>query len=98
MVELRWSLLAAEDLENICLYIEKDSGRYARIIAQEIVGMVDSIPAFPYSGRMVPKYNSEFIREKIIKSYRVIYRIHEEYIEVVRILHQSKQLKDNLEE
>ena len=98
MVELRWSLLAAEDLENICLYIEKDSERYARIIAQEIVGMADLIPTFPYSGRMVPKYNSEFIREKMIKSYRVIYRIHGEYIEVVRILQQRRQLTDNLEE
>ncbi|QDI90676.1 type II toxin-antitoxin system RelE/ParE family toxin [Salicibibacter halophilus] len=97
MVELRWSLLAAEDLENICLYIEKDSERYARI-AQEIVGMADLIPIFPYSGRMVAKYNSEFIREKMIKSYRVIYRIHGEYIEVVRILRQSRQLTDNLEE
>ena len=98
MAELRWSLLAADDLENICSYIAMDSLGYSKVVAQEIVGSVDSIPAFPYSGRVVPKYNFVMIREKMIMNYRIIYRIHEEYIEVVRILHQSRQLKDNLKD
>ncbi|WP_106497273.1 type II toxin-antitoxin system RelE/ParE family toxin [Lentibacillus sp. Marseille-P4043] len=98
MAELRWSLLAADDLENICLDIAKDSERYSKIVAREIVNIVDSISTFPYSRRAVSKYNSEMIREKMIKSYRILYRIHEEYIEVVRVLHQSRQLKDDLEE
>lgn len=98
MVKLRWSLLAADDLESICLYIAKDLERYSKVVAREIISSVDTISEFPYSGRIVPKYNSELIREKMIKNYRIIYRVHEKYIEIVRILHQSRHLKNHFEE
>ena len=94
---MRWSLLAADDLENICSYIALDSEKYAKIVAQEIVSTVESISVFPYSGKVVPKFNPENIREKIIRNYRIIYRIHDEYVEVVRIIHQSRQLKIKLD-
>ncbi|WP_099325442.1 type II toxin-antitoxin system RelE/ParE family toxin [Candidatus Kuenenia stuttgartiensis] len=54
--------------------------------------MVKSIPQFPKSGRMVPEYGDEDLREKIYENYRIVYRIKGELIEVVAICHGSRLL------
>ena len=58
MVKLIWSPAAADDLEEICEYIEKDSEYYARIFAQQIVALIETIPDFPEAGRIVPEYQA----------------------------------------
>lgn len=45
---------------------------------------------------MVPEYQSQILREKIYKSYRIVYRIKSDCIEVVAISHGAKQLNDIL--
>ncbi|MBE7546066.1 MAG: type II toxin-antitoxin system RelE/ParE family toxin [Planctomycetia bacterium] len=54
--------------------------------------MVKSIPQFPKSGRMVPEYGDEDLREKIYENYRIVYSIKGELIEVVAICHGSRLL------
>jgi toxin ParE1/3/4 len=92
MVELRWSESAVHDLEELCNYIAKDSEEYARNIARRIIDNIESVAAFPYSGRIVPEYNNEVIREKILLNYRLIYRIFEDKMEIVRIYTSCKGL------
>ncbi len=52
----------------------------------------EQIATFPLSGRMVPEYDTEDIREVIEKPYRVIYRIKMEQIEVIAVMHSSQIL------
>jgi len=54
--------------------------------------MVKALPEFPQSGRIVPEYRNENIREKIYKHYRIIYRIKNNSIEIVAIYHGSRLL------
>jgi toxin ParE1/3/4 len=54
--------------------------------------VVDSIKEFPNSGRVVPEYNNKALREKILNNYRIVYRVKDEYIEIVVITHCSKLL------
>lgn len=50
-MEVRWSLLAAEDLERICERIERDNREAARRVAQTIYEGCDRLRDFPYLGR-----------------------------------------------
>ena len=94
---IRWSPRAASDLEDICEYIAQDSDYYARIFAQRVMKAVEAIPDFPRSGRMVPEYQKENIREKIIQNYRIVYRLHQDAVEIVAIVHSARQLSGTLD-
>lgn len=94
MAELRWAESALKDLDNICNYIAEDSEEYARMFARSIIDSIETAAAFPYSGRIVPEMKNELIREKILTNYRIIYRINNDSIEVVRIMHNARNFKD----
>ncbi|MEK6652122.1 MAG: type II toxin-antitoxin system RelE/ParE family toxin [Nitrospirota bacterium] len=89
---IKWSPKAAFHFEGICDYIAKDSKYYAVLFAKKVVAIVKSLPQFPKTGRIVPEYNDENLREKIYENYRIVYRIKEEVIEIVAICHGARQL------
>lgn len=64
-LKIKWSPKAVSNLEEICNYIAKDSEYYATLLAKKIIKTVKDIPRFPKSGRIVPEYEDENIREKI---------------------------------
>lgn len=47
----------------------------------------------PQSGRMVPEYQHEHVREVIESPYRIIYRILEDRIDVVAVLHGARLIQ-----
>ncbi|PIX21729.1 MAG: type II toxin-antitoxin system RelE/ParE family toxin [Deltaproteobacteria bacterium CG_4_8_14_3_um_filter_45_9] len=93
-LKIKWSPRAASNLEEICNYITKDSEYYSILFAKKITNIVKAIPQFPKSGRVVPEYRDENLREKIYKNYRIVYRLKEEFIEIVAICHGAKPLDD----
>lgn len=50
----------------------------------------------PQSGRIVPKYDNSNLRELIVYSYRLIYRLRPERIDIVAVFHGAQQLPDTL--
>ena len=94
--QIIWSPRAANDLRDICEYIAKDSNYYAREVARNIYKRIEDLPKFPRSGREVPEYDDVNLREKIYKSYRIVYRIKPEIIEIVTIHHSSRIFPENL--
>jgi len=53
---------------------------------------VENLNSFPKLGRMVPELDDPNLRELILRNYRLIYRIFEEKIQIIRILHGSRIL------
>ncbi|MCD9023462.1 type II toxin-antitoxin system RelE/ParE family toxin [Cohnella silvisoli] len=92
MVELIWSPRSLKDLELIFEYIKQDSIEMARAFVNELIQTATTIPEFPYSGRLVPEFNRDNIREKIYQSYRIIYRIRGQEVELITCLHQARRL------
>lgn len=90
MVDLKWSELAINDLEEIISYISSDSEDHAKLFAAKIIRAVEKTSVFPYSGRVVPELNNEQIRENIVQNIRVIYRIKDNTMEVIRVLHSAR--------
>ena len=95
-VKIRWSPTAIIHFEEIHNYIARDSEKYAAIFAKKVMAIVKSIPDFPKAGRVVPEYDDENLREKILGNYRIAYRIKKDAIEIVTISSGSRLLKDIL--
>lgn len=92
MAQLTWAPRAIRDLEKICEYIAQDSVHYSRMVAQEIVALVLTIPENPLQGWMVPEYDREDIRERLVYNYRIVYRLREDLVEIVTITHGARPL------
>lgn len=88
-----WSARAYQDLESIATYIAEDSPAYARSVVKSIIEQTRALTRFPRSGRKVPEFDDENIRELIAYSYRIIYRIQEEEVLVSAIIHGKRSLQ-----
>lgn len=92
-----WSPQALEDLELIAEYIARDSDFYARAVVQALVESGRSLDSLPNRGRIVPEFGDPCIRERLIYSYRLIYRIEAERILIVAVIH-GQRLLTNMDE
>lgn len=90
---VKWTETALSNLQNIYEYIAQDSIYYAKNVIQRIVFITEQIPFFPKKGRIVPELNRRDIREIILYSYRIIYKIRAKDILILRILHHRQNRK-----
>jgi len=77
---------AVADLEDVRhWYTEQgvpDVG--ARLVAG-VIERVEQISAFPESGRVVPEFETPWLRELIYPPFRIVYRVDDDRLRVVRI-------------
>jgi toxin ParE1/3/4 len=88
-----WSRRALNDLQGIAEYIAADSPTYARNVIKKIVSQTRMLAQFPRSGRIVPEYDDENIRELIVYSYRIIYRLQEDQLVIAAVVHGRRSLQ-----
>ena len=88
-----WSGHALRDLENIAEYIAADSPRYAAAVVKKIVTQARMLGRFPRSGRKVPEFEDPNLREVVVYSYRVIYRLMSEEILIAAVVHGRRSLE-----
>ena len=88
-----WSPAALDDLDAIAGYIARDSPRYASAVTRKFRDTARNLRQFPKSGRMVPELEDERIREKIVYSWRMIYRFENDIVTIAAIVH-SRQSFD----
>jgi plasmid stabilization system protein ParE len=65
------------------------------MMVDKITRRSEQIAGQPLSGRKVPEYDAEDIRELIEKSYRIIYRIKPDQIDVLAVIHGARLLPDD---
>ncbi len=92
-----WSPEAVEDLESIAEDIERDSSFYAQSVVSQIFSTSRKIKEFPLIGRVLPEIGDENIRERFIYSYRLVYKIEQQRILIVAVIH-GKRLLENIED
>ena len=86
-MEIRWSLPAAEDLERICAWIERDNPEAARRVAKIIYDGCGQLKDFPHLGRASRRMAGR--RELVFPPlpYIAIYQVKEDAVEISRIFH-----------
>ena len=87
-----WSPTAIADVVAIVEYIERDSPPIATRVAKDFVAAVDSAADHPLAGRIVPEFGDTELRERIVYPYRVIYRVTDEAIFVIAVIHGRRLL------
>lgn len=86
-MKVHWTDSAEAQLDAIYAYIAQSSTTYALRTIDRITSRSKQIGAFPLSGRKVPEYDSDQIREVFSGPYRIIYYIKPDQVDVVAVIH-----------
>jgi plasmid stabilization system protein ParE len=85
-----WTDAALGQLESTRDYFARTSPGYAQRLVERIVNRSERIAVFPRSGRMVPEYEIDEVRQVIESQYRIIYLIKDDQIEILALIHTSR--------
>lgn len=83
-----------DDLDAIAAYVAADSPTYAAGVVGEMLATAAKLREFPELGRRVPEWNDDRIRERFVYSYRLIYRLVPDAIQVIAVIHGARTLPD----
>jgi toxin ParE1/3/4 len=95
---VKWSRPARMDLKQIYDYIAKDSKYYAKKVVQTIVEKTEELMVFPEIGRIVLEIDDPNIRELFVYSYRLIYEITPNGIEILAVIHGRRDFFERITE
>lgn len=86
-MKVYWTRNAEDHLDAIYTYIAQSSSTYALRTVDKITRRSQQIGMFPKSGRRVPEYDVDQVREVIEGNYRIIYHIKPDQIDVIAVIH-----------
>ncbi|MFZ4618510.1 MAG: type II toxin-antitoxin system RelE/ParE family toxin [Rectinemataceae bacterium] len=75
MASLRWTDRARRDLGDIRDYISRREGEAASRFVEGLLRRSLILEEQPRSGRRVPEFNTDDIRELIHGNYRIVYKL-----------------------
>ncbi len=97
-MKVHWTNTAEGHLEAIHAHIAQDSPEYAKRMVDRLTRRSQQIAEFPFSGRKVPEYDVDQIREVIEGSFRIIYHIKSTQIDVLAVIHGAMNLLERSEQ
>jgi toxin ParE1/3/4 len=87
-------MVAERELTQLRGSVAQDSPFYARQFTERLIHAVERLDSLSRTGRTVPEAgHQDTIREVILRSYRIIYRIRDEkLLQIVTVLHGAQDL------
>jgi len=84
------------DLRDIVRYISLDNPVEALRFGRFLISRTRLLAQSPELGRVVPEFEDPLIREIIVRSYRVVYRLDhsEQRVEVIRFWHAARDIPE----
>ena len=92
-MNVHWTDTARDHLIAIHAYIAKNSPQYALRVVDRLTRRSQQIAVFPLSGRTVPEFELEQIREVLEGPYRIIYYIKPDQVDVLAVIHATQNLQ-----
>lgn len=96
-MKVHWTNTAQAHLHAIHAYIAQDSSSYAQRMVDRLTRRSQQIAKYPFSGRQVPEYEADHLREVIEGPYRIIYFIKTDQIEVIAVIHAAMDIVPAME-
>jgi plasmid stabilization system protein ParE len=93
VAEIRWTLIAADDVRLLEEWIARDSHLNAVEFTDRLVGSVEKLADAPRLGRVVPEFDREPLRELIFRGYRIVYLVEGTSVNVLRVVHGARDLR-----
>jgi len=84
-VRVVWTHEALDKLSDIEDFISQDSPLRAARFVNYLIQRGEEVSKNPRIGRIVPEISNSDIREIIAKKYRIVYKIHENRIEILTV-------------
>ena len=78
------------DLRSIREFIERDSPKYGRLVAERLFEATSRLEAFPRSGRVVPEVERDDLREIILGDYRIVSRLDQRAVVLLTVFRSSR--------
>jgi plasmid stabilization system protein ParE len=88
-----WSRQAKRDLRAIFDHIAIDSTSQTKTVTEKIGAKVTVLEKLPRIGKMAPELGDPNVRELPIYTYRILYEIQTDNVEVLAIIHKRKNTK-----
>ena len=93
-VRIDFSHSARQDLLDVLeWYASQDAAEVGRHLVSQVIERTEQLRAFPDSGRMVPEFETPWLRELEMPPFRIVYRRDESVVTVVRVW-RSERLMD----
>lgn len=93
-VKISFALSAVTDLEDIQIYYNNDNvPNTGKRLISEVIEQIERLIDHPLSGRIVPEFNVENLREIIHPPFRIVYRYDKKRVRIVRIWRSERLLK-----
>lgn len=91
---ISFAISAVTDLEDIQEYYTKENVPHTgKRLVGEVIAQIERLADHPLSGRIVPEFNVEHLREIIHPPFRIVYRYDTKRVRVVRIWRSERLLK-----
>lgn len=91
-MNVHWTEAALADLHAVEAFVRRRSARYALNLVERIFVRSEQLADQPYLGAMVPETKDETLRELFEDPYRILYRILEQQVDVVAVVHAARRL------
>ena len=95
-MKLEWSHRAARDLRDIGRFIARDNPSAARRWLETLRQQAKRAAQLPMSGRMVPEYHRERLREIVHKNYRIVYLVGDGAVHVLTVFEAHRLFPDEV--
>ena len=93
-IRVEFAQSARDDLhEMMAWYASQDAPEVGRRLATEVIDRVRQLETFPDSGRVVPEFDTTWLRELEHPPFRIVYRRDELSVTIVRVW-RSERLMD----
>jgi toxin ParE1/3/4 len=90
--QVEWAESAVASLIDAIEYIARDSPSYAAAFAVCVERVAASLDVFPERGRRVAEFRDSAVRELLVGSHRLIYRVGANRVLLLAIVHKSRDL------
>ena len=92
MAQVRWSLTAGTDLQEVEDFIARDSVLHAITFVDRIVESTETLLNNPHIGLVVPEFNRQDLREVLYRGYRIVHLVQNGEVLVLRVVHGARDL------
>ncbi len=95
-LDLHWTDRALLDLLEIETYIARDKPTAAESWVDKLMARAEKAAKQPLAGRVVPEFSRADVREVLLRSYRIVYRILSNRIDVLTVFEGHRLLPPDL--
>ena len=91
-MRVEWSERAIYHVEKVRQYLTSQKSLHVEDVIRRIYKKTEALELNPYLGAAVQEYSDNNLRELIEPPFRILYRVHQDSVEVVAVIHGRQNL------